>query len=479
MPKKSERIAVVVLAAGLGKRMKSELPKVLHPVGGQPMILRVLKNLGVLKPERAVIVIGHGGELVQEVVNSAAKAGSIPKCEYLFAKQNEPRGTGDAVKSALPLLEDFTGTVLVACGDAPLLTNRSIQGLVSAHSMNSATLSLLTVILRDPAQYGRIIRDSKNASIQKVTEAKDCSEAQLKINEINISVYAVDSAFLMPAVKRLTNNNAQGEYYLTDIVESASNEGQTISSFIVDDENEALGINTKKDLAMVEAALRTKIIDRLLEQGVTFVDPHSAYIEESVKIESGVVIGPNTQIFGNSKIAAGVQIEGTAYIADSEIGTNTKLKLGVRIEGCKIGKECSVGPFANLREGTVLEDQVKIGDFVETKKAVFKKGAKASHLSYLGDAEIGEEANIGAGTITCNYDGFVKSKTKIGKGAFIGSNTALVAPLEIGEGAVVGAGSTIAKKNVEADALAFTRADLTIRSGWAKSQRAKHKKQTK
>ncbi len=471
---KTEHIAVVVLAAGLGKRMKSELPKVLHPVRGRAMILRVLDSVTRLNPGKVITVIGHKGEQVEGLVRG--ELGS--KLKLAFAQQKEMLGTGDAVRAALPELADFKGTVLILCGDIPLIRVETLNDLLALHNKNKATLSLLTVSLPDGARYGRIIRDSKSGLVQKIIEAKDCTADQLAIKEINVGVYAVDSSFLIPAIEQLKNHNQQAEFYLTDIVERAASEGQTVSALTTNDCSEALGVNTRLDLSIVEDALKERQVEALIESGVVIKDRASVYIDQSVKIEPGAMIGPNTQILGNSVIASGVEIEGSAYILNSKIGNGTKLKFGVRIESSEIKNDCSVGPFAHLREGTVLDEQVKIGDFVETKKARFFAGAKASHLAYIGDAEVREDANIGAGTITCNYDGYKKSKTKIGKGAFIGSNTALVAPVEIGDGAVIGAGSTIAK-NVEADALAFTRAPQLAKSGWAKNRREKMEKSRK
>lgn len=473
-----EPVAAVVLAAGLGKRMKSELPKVLHRADGAPLLWHVLESVATLAPERIVVVIGHKGDQVKSAL-SAPEYRSAPWAKSLvFVTQSEPLGSGDAAKCALKELGGFVGSVLICAGDAPLLRPESLQALRECFHKEQASLALLTAKLNQPGAYGRIVRDSNTHKVTAIKEARDCASHELLIDEVNTGTYLVDSAFLKPALEGLKNDNSQKEYYLTDIVERAAKEGQTVVGLPLMDSSESLGVNTPAELAQIEALLRARRLTKLAMEGVTFADPSTVLIEPGCRIAAGCKIGPNVQILANSNIAAGVTIEGCAWISNSSIGAGTHLKLGVRIEDSQVGSDCLVGPFAHLRPGSQLGDDVKIGNFVETKKAVFEKGAKASHLSYIGDAFVGAEANIGAGTITCNYDGYQKYVTKIGAGAFIGSNTSLIAPVEIGAGATVGASSAIAK-NVEPDALAVTRAPQVNKPGWSKARREKAAKKAK
>ncbi len=459
-----EPLAIIILAAGLGKRMGSDLPKVVHTVRGEALLGHVLKQCLGLNAKQIVVVTGHKGELVRGFCEK------YTNLNLKFAVQEKQLGTGDAVKAALPTLSDFSGTVLILYGDMPLIREHSLSDLVKLHHTSNATLSLLSAKIDQPGSYGRIVRDSKSSNISAIVEAKDCSTEQLKINEINVGVYAVDSAFLTPAIKELKNENAQKEYYLTDIVERAIKEGQQVSGLEIRDWHEGLGINTRFELLEATMILNSRKIEALISAGVEFDDKNSVLIEDSVEISTGVRIGPNVQILGKSKIDAGTVIEGTAYLKCCQISKNVMVKFGVRAEETTIGEGASVGPFANLRPGTVLGAESRIGNFVETKKTTLGRAAKANHLTYLGDCEVGEGANIGAGTITCNYDGYNKFQTKIGPGAFIGSNTALVAPVKIGQGATVGAGSVITK-DVEADALAVTRSEQRTVAAWSKAKR--------
>lgn len=460
----------MVLAAGLGKRMQSELPKALARTSERTLIEHVLLTCSRLNPERCVVVTGHRGELVRKEVQSSLEAGRWQCQKLIFAHQEQQRGTGDAVRSALAALEGFTGTVLIVCGDMPLVREQSLRALLDLHVHEKATLSLITLRTARPESYGRILRAAPGGRVIKIVEARDCSPEQLAIGEINAAIYAVDSAFLKPAIENLKSENAQGEFYLTDIVEQAANEGQSVSALVLYDAAEIQGVNTRYELALINRALLDRRIRDLLERGVELIDPQTFFIDPESSVAPGAKIGPNVQIRGASSVASGVIIEGCAYIADSQIAQNAHLKLGVRIENASVGARSSVGPFAHLRPGSELGEEVKVGNFVETKKARLEKGAKASHLTYLGDCSVGEEANIGAGTITCNYDGYEKFETVIGRDVFIGSNSALVAPVTIEDGATVGAGSVITK-DVEKDSLAFTRAPQVAKPGWSKSKR--------
>lgn len=463
----SDKLAVIILAAGLGKRMGVLLPKVAVYTREMPLIRHVLEAVAPLKADRVVVVSGHQKEVVEKLARDFCNEKSLP---VSFAFQEKQLGTGDAVKASLPELENFSGSILILCGDTPLITSDSLNKIIKSHSENKATVSLISFIVEETNNYGRIIRDPKTGQALKIVEAKDCTEAELKISEVNSGIYLVDSAFLNPAIKELKNENVQKEYYLTDILERAAKEGQTINAVILPDGTEVLGVNTLSDLNKVNRVLIMKKIKELMDSGVQFDLPETCVIDSAVEIEAGVKVGPNTQILGKTKVAKGTLIEGNSYIKDCELGENVTVKFSVRMENSRVGNNCGVGPFAHLRPGTILEDESRVGNFVETKKATLGKGSKANHLTYLGDCVVGKDSNIGAGTITCNYDGYVKSQTTIGDNVFIGSNTALVAPVTVEDGASVGAGSVITKKVVK-DSLAFTRAPQVSKAGWSKSKR--------
>jgi bifunctional UDP-N-acetylglucosamine pyrophosphorylase/glucosamine-1-phosphate N-acetyltransferase len=460
-----EKIAVVILAAGLGKRLGGELPKVLHETSERPLLAHVVDSILPLNPDRIAVVTGYRRELVED-----ALAKRYPHAPIKFAYQAEQRGTGHAVKMAAPLFSDFVGTIVILYGDAPLLRTESIQHLLRLHQESKATASLVTALLPDPASYGRILRDPKTNQVTSIREAKDCSAEELLIKEICQGSYAVDSAFLWPAVEGLKDNNAQKEFYLTDVVTKAASEGQRVASYPVPQIAEALGVNDRYDMQLVNQELNARRVRALMRAGVVVQDPLSTFIDASVSIAPGVILGPNVQIRGACTLEAGVVIDGTATITNCKIHDGAHVKLGVVAEDATLGAGSSVGPFAHIRPGSDLGPEVKIGNFVETKKAVLKKGVKASHLTYLGDCVIDEETNIGAGTITCNYDGYQKYQTTIGKGVFIGSNSSLVAPVTIEDGATVGAGSVITER-VEKDALAVTRAPQLSKAGWSQRKR--------
>lgn len=465
-----EPVAVVVLAAGLGKRMGLDLPKVVVSTRERPLIQHVLQSASALSPERIVVVTGHKREFVEEAVKDGAEAGLYSGEKITFMVQERQRGTGDAVRSALPALDGFTGTIVILYGDVPLIKTKTLEALLTRHHTTKATLTLLSLKSDQQFAYGKVVR-GKDGQIEKVVELKDCSPEQLLISELNSGFYAVDSAFLGPAVSELKNENAQKEFYLTDIVERAVVEGQRVSSLVTHDADEVQGVNTQVELAAVNRALLRSQIERCIADGVIVEDMQSLFLDPDIVIESGARIGPQVQIRSGSKVGAGVTIEGSALILRSTIGNDCRIKFGVRMEDAVLESNVSVGPFAHLRPGTRLGDDAKIGNFVETKNALLHAGVKASHLTYLGDCEIGAESNIGAGTITCNYDGVRKHKTTIGEGVFIGSDTCLVAPVTISNGAYVGAGSVITK-NVPEESLAFTRPPLVIKSGWAKRKGA-------
>lgn len=461
-----EDICAVILAAGLGKRLGGESPKAIAQTRSAALIDHVLEALAVLKPKKTVIVVGHKRELLEKhLASSPAARGHTIEITH----QAEQLGTGHAVRCALPALAGCTGTVLLTYADHPLFKPETLSHFVAYHTYKKATLSMISFTAPPPNGYGRIIRGGKG-EVLKITEAKDCSPEELLIQEVNSGLYAVDSAFLKPAIESLENNNAQKEYYLTDIVEKATKEGQTVSAFLLGDAREAAGVNNHADLAFVNTVLAQRHIESLQSNGVVFDDPSSCILDASVSIQPGARIGPQVQLRGATSIAEGAILEGSSLIIDSTIGKRAHVKLGSRIEGSSLGEEASVGPFANVRPGTKLGAHVRVGNFVEVKNATMHDGAKASHLTYLGDCTVGKETNIGAGTITCNYDGYNKSKTTIGKEVFIGSNSCLVAPVTIGDGALVAAGSVITR-DVPSDALALGRARQENKDGWAKKRR--------
>lgn len=446
--------------------MGGDLPKAITQTREKALIDHLLDALGPLKPAKTIVVAGHKQALLQAHLSNtpSAKGHAIE-----VALQDQQLGTGHAVKCALPALKDFKGTVLITYADHPLFTADTLDLFLKYHAFKKATLTMLSFTAPPPNGYGKIIRDSRG-DVVRITEAKDCNPVEALIAEVNSGFYAVDSAFLKPAVESLSNNNAQGEYYLTDIVEKASKEGQTVAAFPLSDASEAAGVNNPLELALVNEILAQRHIARLQHDGAIFVDPKSCFLDASVTIASGARIGPNVQLHGKTCIGADVIIEGTAIIKDSTIATRAHIKLGSHIENSSIGEDTSVGPFANVRPGTKLGAHCRVGNFVETKNTTLNDGAKASHLTYLGDCVVGKDSNIGAGTITCNYDGYKKATTTIGEGVFIGSNSALVAPITVGNGALVAAGSVITR-DVPADALALGRAKQENKEQWAKRRR--------
>ncbi len=430
-------LAAIILAAGQGTRMKSDTHKVLHPIAGKPMLHHLLDTVDSIGVERTVVVVGARREQIEE---------SLKGRNVAIALQAEQLGTGHAVAQAKEALEGFAGDVLILYGDVPMVSADTMQAMV--HRLNHG-LEPRAVVLGfrpdDPAAYGRIIADDQG-EIEKMVEYKDANEAERAVNLCNSGLMAVRSADLFVLLDEIDNNNAAGEYYLPDIVML---EGQQSAVIEVDDPAEVAGVNSRSELAAVEADWQRRRRERAMAEGATLIAPETVWFSHDTEISSDVVIEPNV-IFGPEvTVDSGATIYGHSHIEGASIGSNAK-----------------VGPFARLRPGAVLEEGSKIGNFVEMKKAILGKGAKASHLTYLGDAEVGEGANIGAGTITCNYDGWFKYKTRIGKGAFIGSNSALVAPVSVGDGAIVGAGATITG-DVEAGDLALVRAEQTAKKGWA------------
>jgi bifunctional UDP-N-acetylglucosamine pyrophosphorylase/glucosamine-1-phosphate N-acetyltransferase len=439
-------IAAVILAAGQGVRMKSATAKVLHPVGGRAMLAHVLDAATSLKPTRVVLVIGDRAE-----VGDAARK---MRADVVVAVQSPPRGTGDAVAKALPALEGFKGVVLILYADTPLVQAATMEKLAAA--ANGRAGAVLGFRAMDPAAYGRLFLDEEGA-LAKIVEAKDASPDELQIDLCNSGVMAVDVDYLRESLPRLQPNNAKREYYLTDIIAMARAGGKSFS-VVEADEEEVIGVNSRFELSVAEEFFQDRRRIEAMEAGVTLIDPSTVYFSFDTKIGRDVVVEPSVVFGPGVTVADGAVIKGFSHI-----------------EGATIGEGVVVGPFARLRSGAELKAGSKVGNFVEVKAAVIGEGAKANHLSYIGDADIGPNANIGAGTITCNYDGFKKYRTEIGEGAFVGSNTALVAPVKVGKGAYIGSGSVITR-NVDEDALAVARGRQSDIKGWAARFRKLHAK---
>ncbi len=463
----NENLAAIVLAAGLGTRMRSRRAKVLHALGGAPMIARSLRPLRALGARPVVVVVGHQAAEVEAAARAHCDA------DLLFALQPELRGTGDSARHGLAALpENFGGDVLIAYGDMPMVKAETLAAFRKAHRESGAALSFISVRLAEPAAYGRVVRDGAG-KVRAIVEARDATPAERAIDEINTGFYCTGADFLRSAVKELKPNNAQGEYYLTDIVTIARARGLDVNAWVASDPAEFAGINSREELAHMEAQIREQTNRKLMAAGVTLIDPATAYISEQAEIASDVTIGPNVQILGRCRIGEGVQIDGTAWLKDVEIGPRCHLKIGVRAEECRIGEDSEIGPFANLRAGTDLEGHNRIGNFVETKKARIGRGTKASHLSYLGDAVIGRDTNVGCGVITVNYDGYEKHETHIGDRCMIGCDTQLVAPITLGSDVYVASGTTIIRE-VTDGALVMSHHPQREKPGWMKTWRERH-----
>lgn len=421
---------VVILAAGQGTRMRSALPKVLHPVAGKPMLEHVIDSARALLPQGIHVVIGHGAEKVRETLDQQ---------DLNWVMQTEQLGTGHAVAQALPNIKN-ADQVLVLYGDVPLLKVDTLRALIEQTSTDS--LGMLTVLLGDPTGYGRIIRDQAGA-VQAIVEQKDASAEQLQIREGNTGIMLLPGKRINSWLTGLSNNNAQGEYYLTDVVELAVSQAVPVTVVQAGDELEVMGANNRQQLSVLERAWQAREAERLMIQGASLADPARLDVRGEVSIGRDISIDVNVVLEGRVVIEDNVIIECNCVIRDSVIKAGSVIKAFSHLDGAEVGEDCDVGPYARLRPGTVLHSKAKIGNFVETKKTILGAGSKINHLSYVGDAEVGRDANIGAGTITCNYDGVNKFVTRIGDGAFIGSNTALVAPVSVGSQATTAAGSTI------------------------------------
>ncbi|MEB8128190.1 bifunctional UDP-N-acetylglucosamine diphosphorylase/glucosamine-1-phosphate N-acetyltransferase GlmU [Staphylococcus succinus] len=445
----------IVLAAGKGTRMKSKKYKVLHEVAGKSMIEHVVDNVKRSGVEQLVTIVGHGAESVKETLGDAS----------FYSFQEEQLGTAHAVKMASEHLQDKQGTTLVVCGDTPLITTETLKALVDHHEQNQAQATVLSATAPNPFGYGRILRDSDNHLI-KIVEQKDATENEREINEISSGIFAFDNQVLFDKLNHVKNDNVQSEYYLPDVLSLILEDKGSVEVYHTDDFDEIMGVNDRLMLSEAESAFRQRINEYHMKNGVTIIDPATTYIGVNVKIGEDTVIEPGVKLVGYSEIGEDVIIGQYTEITNSSIGSNVTIKQSV-INESNVDDYATIGPFAQLRPGADLGKKVKVGNFVEVKKSIIKDGAKVPHLSYIGDAEIGERTNIGCGSITVNYDGINKFKTSIGDDVFIGCNTNLVAPVTLGNRAFVAAGSTITD-NVPNDSLALGRARQTTKEGYLK-----------
>lgn len=435
----------VILAAGQGTRMKSSLYKVLHPVCGKPMVQHVVDQISKLGVKKLVTVVGHGAEMVKAQLGSAS--------EYVL--QEQQLGTAHAVMQVKPFLGDMEGVTIVVCGDTPLLTHETLEALLKHHTDTNAKATILTAKATDPTGYGRIIRNDKG-QVERIVEHKDASTEERAICEINTGTYCFDNRALFESLSSVSNDNAQEEYYLPDVIEILKLKGEIISAYQTTNFAETLGVNNRVQLSQAEKLMRKRINEQHMLNGVTIIDPENTYISADTVIGRDTIIYPGTVLEGHVTIGSECKIGPNSEIANCEIGHKTEIRHSVAHDS-KIGNSVKIGPFAHIRPASTISDDVKIGNFVEVKKSVFGEGSKASHLSYIGDAEVGSNVNLGCGSITVNYDGKNKFLTKIEDNAFIGCNSNLIAPVTVGKGAYVAAGSTITK-DVPENALSIARA---------------------
>ena len=445
---------VIILAAGQGTRMRSKFPKVLHQVGGKSMLAHTITTAEHLGADRIIVVYGHGGEHVRSAIQN-------DKVEWV--EQQDRLGTGHAVKQAIPYLNNSADEkVLILYGDVPLAREQTLNNLLQVQLANS--IAILTTELLDPFGYGRIIRD-KNAKVKAIIEEKDADAETKLINEINTGILCASSQGLINWLGRIDNNNQQKEYYLTDCVALAVQDGNTVEAVICNDPSEVMGVNNRIHLAEVESIFQQRQRETLMINGATLRDSTSVFVEGTVEIGNDIIIEPNVMFKGNVTLGDEVSIGMNCVISDSNIATGTVIHPNSVIEDSEIGENCEIGPFARVRPKTELANEVKLGNFVEVKKSKIASSSKVNHLSYIGDASIGEKTNIGAGTICCNYDGANKHKTIIGNNVFIGSDTQLVAPVTVSDGATIGAGSTITR-DAPADKLTLSRSKQTTIENW-------------
>ena len=455
-------LEVIILAAGRGTRMYSDMPKVLHKVAGKTMLGHVIDCAKQLSPDAIHVVIGHGAELVKSTFDEE---------EIIWCIQDQQFGTGHAVQQALPNIDEQQN-ILVLYGDVPLLNIDTLKALVEDLANNE--LVFLSAKLKDPTGYGRIVRH--NNKVQRIVEQKDADNETLAINEINSGILASNTAKLKHWLSQINDNNAQQEYYLTDCIELAVKEKENVEAIVCENDEEILGVNNKLHLAQVERIFQSRIAEQLMCKGVTLIDP--ARIDVRGRLETGkdVEIDINSVFIGNNYLGDEVVVGANSVIINSQISSGTRIYANCHIENAIVGEQCELGPFARIRPETVLEENVKVGNFVEIKKANVKTGSKINHLSYIGDSELGKNVNIGAGTITCNYDGANKHRTIIGDNVFVGSDTQFIAPVTVGDGATIGAGSTITKDTPK-EKLSLSRSKQITIDSWQRPQKNLKRKQ--
>ncbi len=458
-----KELATIILAAGKGTRMKSSLVKVLHPILGRPMLSYPIEvSVKGVKAEKTVVVVGYQAERVKE---------AFSKSQLIFVSQQPQFGSGHAVLSTEEVFRNYEGTILILSGDVPLVQADTLRELVAFHRRKKVTLTVATTRLPNPTGYGRVVR-REGEHVEEIVEEKDASPQERRIDEVNTGLYCVEASFLFPALRKVKPDNNQGEYYLTDIIRIGCEEEKRILAFEVSDSDQITGINTRVDLARSHEIIRKRYLERWMLEGVTIVDPDTAYIEADVTMGCDTVIHPNSVIQGRTAIGSRCVIGPNCLVTNSQIEDEVTIKAFSVVEESRVAKGAIVGPFSRLRPHNQIMEGARIGNFVEIKKSVIGKGSKANHLAYIGDATLGEGVNIGAGTIFCNYDGVTKHPTTVGDGVFVGSNTELIAPLKIGNHAVIGAGSTITG-DVPDGSLAISRVKQKNVEGWGKRKRRK------
>jgi len=462
-----EKLAAVILAAGQGTRMKSALPKVLHRAAGKALLAHVVETAVALNASPVIPVVGHGAEEVR-----VAMAGQ----QLRFALQAEQLGTGHALLCAEESLNGFSGDLLLLCGDVPLLHENTLRALIDHHRQQAACVTILTAEMENPEGYGRVIRGA--GEVEGIVEEKDADESERQIREINTGIYLFRAPQVFDLLRDVDNRNVQGENYLTDVVAAARSAGERVEALLIDDAEEAMGINDRVQLAEAGKIMRQRINDTHLRAGVTIIDPAATYIDPDVSIGPDTLIHPGVHLRGRTRIGKGCEIEPGVIVTECIIGDKVHIKPGSVLSESTVGNNCAIGPMAHLRPGTVLTGDNKIGNFVETKKAIIGEKSQASHLTYIGDASLGKNVNIGCGTITCNYDGVNKHRTTIADDVFVGSDVQFIAPVTIGRGSLIGAGSTITQ-DVPADALAISRSEQKNIAGWAEKNRQKQKNDKK
>jgi bifunctional UDP-N-acetylglucosamine pyrophosphorylase/glucosamine-1-phosphate N-acetyltransferase len=450
---------VVILAAGLGTRMKSGLAKALHPVVGLPLVQHVLNAASEVDPGKVVLVLGHQADRVKSAIGDYRPE---------IVLQERQLGTGHAVQQAVSVIDAASGPVMILCADTPLLTGATLKSVIELHRKSRAAVTLLTAQVEHPFGYGRVVRGKQG--VMRVIEEKDTTASQKKIKEVNAGIYCFDPRFLLSSLDLLGKNNAQEEYYLPDLIGLARKRNRGVAALLCSDPDEVMGVNSRYDLSRAETIMRRRINRRWMTEGVTMLDPETTFVGTEVSLGRDIVLYPNVRIEGKTKIGDSCIVYPGSRIRDSVIAATVTVKDCSVIEEGDIAPGASIGPFTHLRPGAVIGEGARIGNFVEVKKSTIGTGSKANHLSYIGDAIVGKDVNIGAGVITCNYDGYEKHRTVIEDGVFVGSDAQLVAPVKVGRGAVIAAGATITR-DVPEDALAISRVPQAVREGFASRRR--------